>query len=169
MTEEVTARGKEVRFLVNAFVENRAGEHVSSDTMWVEGVDGKKKQDFARRKLREIASAQGVTNLLGWAACRAEDVRKCHAVEDVVRTPQSDNLRHADIRKPEFLMFEDSDEKKAKQQKVQLVAMALRDCFNNNVNWFPFVDNEATAPSMPAASGDPPSSFADHPPSSDLE
>jgi hypothetical protein len=118
-----------VRFLLNAFIENRSGEHISVDRMWKES-DSESKKQWSVTKLSSICSEEGVASI-GWAKCRVDGVCALDVIDGARANKTDTNPRHSELMKVPFLLVTESDEGLNKKRKVRIVAKALQEYFNN--------------------------------------
>jgi hypothetical protein len=117
-----------VRFLLNAFLEDRVGEHVSVDQMWAEGDSGKKRTRILEALGRICTTESSLA--VGWAKSRVDGVRRIDVLEGVCSQETPTNKRHSLLLKMPFLLLLSEDDPNSRNRKARIVANALKDYFN---------------------------------------
>ena len=90
-----------------------------------------KQQDFARKRLAQIVSAQGL-DVVGWCLARADALLRVPHIAGMQADPEPDNPRHALLHKVAYLVIDPADDARTRKDKARAVAIALRDYFNQD-------------------------------------
>lgn len=119
------------RVLVGAFMESRPGAHISVDRFWA-GTPSAKNRATHIHAVAEICTNEQWGGMKGWACATAKLYGRVPGIQSVVATPRgSQNPRHADLVKEDFLLVAEGDTSRVKKQKALMLAQQLADNFNS--------------------------------------